>query len=616
MRVAYTEGPPVRRTLPRRTLVLAALLAAGLVASVAPSAAQSEPEAHDHEHESTVVAHETGVPFESSPEEGPTGTTIEVSGAECLLPDSDVPGEGVVVRLKSQGRVVAFDTLPVAEDGTWSGTLAVPAGAPVRQHWLQARCVYPVEPDPVVYATRSFTVTGEGPNVESHPTPRFNGGIEPYGEYDGQSTCSPSTKPGMAAFMRMVMNHYGGGSLGVGRACGVGGTSEHKEGRAWDWAMNAGSARDRASVQSLFNWLFATDRQCNAYSRARRLGMMYIIWNRRMFRMYDVDRGWAPYSGSSPHTDHVHFSLTRDGGAGRVSWYNPTYRAPAGWTPGRRTVRDVNVGDQWDGIEPRSGDFDGDGLDDLLWYDPESAGPAVVWWSLGDGRFRPTQIAMGTGRIPLIGDFNGDCRSDIWWYGPGGVPDRQWQGRRNETFRSVEATMNGTYEHQVVGDFNGDRVSDIFWYNPHGGEDKLWLGTRYGFVARRANMGGDFEPFAGDFDGDFKSDIFWYGPGQALDRLWYGKARGWTYRDVNYAGDRDPIPGDFNGDDRTDILWYGVGDVEDRMWTGRSTRGFAGYAVTAARPYAMGTAGDIDGDTFDDILWHDSPAHGDRFWRF
>ena len=130
----------------------------------------------------------------------------------------------------------------------------------------------------------------------------------------------------MASFMRLVQRHYGGGSLGVGRGCGSGGQSEHKEGRAWDWAMNAGSAGDRSRVQALFNWLFATDAQCRSYANARRIGIMYIIWNHRMFRMYDTDRGWAPYSGPSPHTDHVHFSLTRDGGAGRVSYWNPTFR--------------------------------------------------------------------------------------------------------------------------------------------------------------------------------------------------------------------------------------------------------------------------------------------------
>ena len=490
------------------------------------------------------------------------------------------------------------------------------AGTPVRRHRLEARCVYPGEPDPVVYASRSFTVTGESPNAESTPrSPQFNGGIEPFAPYDGQSTCSPSTKPGMAAFMRIIYANYGGGSLGVGRGCGVGGTSEHKEGRAWDWAMNAGSAADRATVQRAMDWLFTTDRECNTYSVARRIGIMYIIWNRRMFRIYDTDRGWAPYSGSSPHTDHVHFSLTRDGGAGRVSWYNPTYTAPSGWTPGRHRVRDRTVSPQWDGIEPLTGDFDGDGLSDVLWYDPEE-GPAVVWYAREGGGFVGRETAMGPGRTPLIGDFNSDCRDDIVWYQPGPAADRQWQGRANRSFRSVEETINGTYGRQVVGDFNGDRASDIYWYNPGAGEDKLWRGSRFGFVPRNASMGGDFEPFPGDFDGDFRDDIFWYGRGGGQDRLWYGQQNGFATRNVNYTADRMPVPGDYNGDDRTDIFWYGEGPTSDRIWTGRSTRGFRGYNVTASRPYAFAVGGDFDGDTFDDILWHDSPDHEDRVWVF
>ena len=32
-----------------------------------------------------------------------------------------------------------------------------------------------------------------------------------------------------------------------------------------------------------------------------------------MWRAYDPGRGWAPYYGVSPHTDHIHFSFNWDG---------------------------------------------------------------------------------------------------------------------------------------------------------------------------------------------------------------------------------------------------------------------------------------------------------------
>ena len=49
------------------------------------------------------------------------------------------------------------------------------------------------------------------------------------------------------------------------RACSVGGTSEHKEGRAFDWGgLNAARAADRDRVKRFTTWLFKTDSTATA----------------------------------------------------------------------------------------------------------------------------------------------------------------------------------------------------------------------------------------------------------------------------------------------------------------------------------------------------------------
>jgi hypothetical protein len=154
--------------------------------------------------------------------------------------------------------------------------------------------------------------------------------VEDYATYQPATGCSNGAKPGTEVLAAWIVHRFGGGLGGIWRACDDS-TSEHHEGRAFDWTLDAGSQRDRRRALQLRTRLFATDADGNTDALARRMGVMYIIWNDHMWSAWD---GFAKddYRSSScsslrrcsatlRHRDHLHISLTRAGGRGETSWY-------------------------------------------------------------------------------------------------------------------------------------------------------------------------------------------------------------------------------------------------------------------------------------------------------
>jgi hypothetical protein len=153
---------------------------------------------------------------------------------------------------------------------------------------------------------------------------RYTAAIEPLAAYVGQTACSPVAKPGTTAFANLLLRTYPSSrSLGISRSCGVGGKSEHKEGRAFDWGVSVHRAADRKAVNDLMRWLLKTDGFGNRHAMARRLGIQYMIWNGRIWGAYAAGSGWRKYRGSNPHTDHVHFSLSWAGARKNTSFWKP-----------------------------------------------------------------------------------------------------------------------------------------------------------------------------------------------------------------------------------------------------------------------------------------------------
>lgn len=151
--------------------------------------------------------------------------------------------------------------------------------------------------------------------------------------YTGQNSCDPIDKPGATAFGQLMKETYRTGVVGISRWCN-GSQSEHSEGRAIDWMLDVNKPEEKAVAESAIEFLTA-----NNGENARRFGVMYLIWNKQSWRAYAPERGWQPYTGASPHTDHIHTSLTWDGAMKRTSW----------WTGRTVTSQDLGPCRVWSG---------------------------------------------------------------------------------------------------------------------------------------------------------------------------------------------------------------------------------------------------------------------------
>jgi hypothetical protein len=182
-------------------------------------------------------------------------------------------------------------------------------------------------------------------------------------EYEGQAQCDPTPKPGTQRLADFIKATYGANqTVWIPRGCSVGGQSEHKEGRAVDWMVDVRKAQDRANAEAFLNWLLGPDQFGVEYGNAIRLGIMYIGWNDRIWRGYDIKRGWTELKGcfSKPdrgsdnycHRNHIHISQTWDGASGRSSFWTgrtlaspfcPRDKSSAGAAPATRTAAVVGI---------------------------------------------------------------------------------------------------------------------------------------------------------------------------------------------------------------------------------------------------------------------------------
>jgi len=211
---------------------------------------------------------------------------------------------------------------------------------------------------------------------------------------------------------------------------------------------------------------------------------------------------------------------------------NGTVRDWLGQTDGSfvGNIGKVNIvtGSDWHAIG--AGDFNGDGQADILWQNTN--GTIREWLGQKDGSFvgnidHVNFIPAAGEHVVGTGDFNGDGIDDILWQSDSGVVTDSL-GQSDGSFVDNSAKVNittGTSWHVIgTGDFNGDGQSDILWRNDNG-TIREWLGQTDGtFAGNTAHV--NFAPPAGahvvsigDYNGDAIDDILWDNNGTITESL-------------------------------------------------------------------------------------------------
>jgi Ca2+-binding RTX toxin-like protein len=191
-----------------------------------------------------------------------------------------------------------------------------------------------------------------------------------------------------------------------------------------------------------------------------------------------------------------------------------------------------------------TGDFNGDGREDILWRNP-TTGQIADWLANanGNGGFTGNGAHSAASIDPVwqvagTGDFNGDGIDDILWRNSSTGRIADWLGKPDASggFTGNGANSGNTVDlaWQVagIGDFNGDGHSDILWRNSSTGQVNDWLGTATGGFADNSAHASTILSTAwqvaeiGDFNGDGIDDILWRNTSTGQTTDWLGHANG------------------------------------------------------------------------------------------
>ena len=170
-----------------------------------------------------------------------------------------------------------------------------------------------------------------------------------------------------------------------------------------------------------------------------------------------------------------------------------------------------------------SGDFNGDGLADLLYRNTQDGSNKLqLSAATANPSFRTLPVVSLSWKVAGIGDFDGDGRSDILWRNMSTGQNSIWRSGDAATKQAVASVPSLDWIVATVGDFNGDHHSDIFWHNTRTGQNTMWPSANSSAKQVLFTVSDLAWKVAatGDFNGDGKWDVVWWHSATGSTVLW------------------------------------------------------------------------------------------------
>jgi FG-GAP-like repeat len=230
----------------------------------------------------------------------------------------------------------------------------------------------------------------------------------------------------------------------------------------------------------------------------------------------------------------------------------------------------------------QAADFNGDGLQDVLWNNADHSEMAVTL-------LRGTELLEEGARIPgppgpewvtvIAVDFDGDGMADVIWSDTGRNLFSVWLMRGTEVAEvgpEIPGPAGRGWSVSTLADFNFDGMNDILWYNDVTGGMAVWLMRGVDVLERGREIAGP--PGTGwsisnaaDFDRDGMADVLW-------NDTVGNRIAVWLMRGTCLADPGPVLPGpegtdwvaasagDTNGDGMADVTWQTLHPPRLAVW--------------------------------------------------